>query len=91
MIDDAGKMQDTYIAGILLAPTGNINFILCAPPPHYRRWWLAADLWKKPVAGRRSPEKTGLHIFTCLSCGGADLRRKIYDLTFPVAVAIVKL
>jgi hypothetical protein len=28
--------------------------------PHYRRWWQAADLWEKPVAGRRSQEKTGV-------------------------------
>jgi hypothetical protein len=39
------------------------------------------------VASRQSQEKTGLHIFTCLSCGGADRKRKIGGLAVPVAAA----
>jgi hypothetical protein len=49
------------------------------------------------AAGRRSLEKacdrpqitlkTGLYMFTCLSHGGADRRRKIGGVTVPVAVA----
>jgi hypothetical protein len=49
--------------------------------PHYRRRWQAADLCKKPVAGRRPLEKTSLRVFTCLSCGGAARRRKIGGLS----------
>jgi hypothetical protein len=55
--------------------------------PPLLRWWQAADHRKKPVAGRISPEKTGLYIFTCLFCGGAGRRRKIAGLTVPVASA----
>jgi hypothetical protein len=55
--------------------------------PPFRRWWQAADLWKKPVADRRSKEKTGLYIFTCISCGGADWRQKIGWLTVPAVAA----
>jgi hypothetical protein len=31
----------------------------------------------KAYGRRRSTEKTGLKIFTCLSCGGADRREKV--------------
>jgi hypothetical protein len=51
------------------------------------------------VAGRRSLEKacgrpqitikkTVLYMFTCLSFGGADRRRKIGDFSVPVAAAL---
>jgi hypothetical protein len=39
------------------------------------------------VADSRSPGKTSLYVFICLSCGGADRRRKIDGLTVPVAAA----
>jgi hypothetical protein len=39
--------------------------------------WQAAD----------HKEKTGLYMYTCLPCGGADRRRKIGGLTVPVAAA----
>jgi hypothetical protein len=50
------------------------KFYLC---PTLFRWWQAADLCQKPVAERRSREKTCLYVFTCFSCGGAERRRKI--------------
>jgi hypothetical protein len=39
------------------------------------------------VTGRRPPHKTGFFASTCLSCGGADPRRKFGGLTVPVAAA----
>jgi hypothetical protein len=55
--------------------------------PHCRRRWQAADHCNKPVADRRSLEKTGFYVFTCLSCGGSYQRRKTGGLTVPVAAA----
>jgi hypothetical protein len=39
------------------------------------------------VASRRSLEKTGLYISTCISCGEADRRRKFGGRSVPVAAA----
>jgi hypothetical protein len=62
----------------------NRSFINCPP---LLRWWPTADLCKKPVAWRRSTEKSGFNILTSLSCGGADRRRKVGGLTDPVVAA----
>jgi hypothetical protein len=64
------------------------KFFLC--PPLYTMVTLHRFL-EKPVAGRTSPEKTGLYFSTCLSWGGADRRQQICGLTVPVPAAIVKL
>jgi hypothetical protein len=45
------------------------------PQSSVKSLWHAAD----------HPKKTGLYVFTCLFCGGADRRRKIGRLTVPVA------
>jgi hypothetical protein len=49
----------------------NRNFILW---PHVDNGWQAAHQRKRRVADHRSPGNTGLYVFTCLACGGADSR-----------------